>query len=248
LSGTSVIVTGAGQGLGRAFALFFAREGYTVTACDLNAVSVAAVVDEIEANGGEAIAVVADISVESDCRGVAERALERFGEIGVLINNAGIRTQERLPFWEVDPALWDRFMAVNIKGTWLMMRAVLPAMRERGGGSIINISSATFLEVPAFQAPYITSKAAIIGLTRAAARELGNQNIRVNAILPSSLATEVPKNVSDPEGAARRIALKALPRQQVPDDLLGTALFLASDASKFMTGQSLNVDGGQNFL
>jgi 3-oxoacyl-[acyl-carrier protein] reductase len=244
----SVVITGAGRGLGKAFAASFARDGYAVTLADVNAQDVAGVARDITAAGGRAHAVVADVSSERDCIRIAEEAVQQFGEIGVLINNAGKRTGEKWRFWDVPPDEWAQFLAVNLTGTWMMMRSVLPSMRSRGGGSIINISSTTIFEVPAGQAPYITTKAGIIGLTRAAARELGAENIRVNAIAPSSLDTGIPKGSPDPEGAARRNALKAIPRQEVPEDVIGTALFLASDGSAFLTGQTINVDGGQNFL
>jgi 3-oxoacyl-[acyl-carrier protein] reductase len=244
----SVIVTGAGQGLGRAFSHYFAREGYSVTACDANASGARKVAAEIRDAGGTAIAVEADVRDEAQCTLVADRARAAFGSVDVLINNAAVRAHHRRPLWEIPIDEWDPFMAVNVRGPWLMIRAVLPHMREAGSGSIINISSAAVLEAPVHQLQYITSKSALIGLTRAAARELGDYAIRVNAILPSSLTTEIPKTFSDPAATARHLELKSLRRAQTPDDLVGVALFLASDASRYMTGQSLNVDGGADFL
>ena len=244
----SVVVTGAGQGLGRALSLYFASEGYAVTACDLNASSVTSVAAEVTESGGQAIALEADISIASQGQAVIDEARRRFGGVDVLINNAAVRAHNRRPFWDIPEDEFDRFLAVNVRGTWAMMRAVVPHMQARRAGSIINISSAAVLEVPPNQLQYITSKAAVIGLTRAAARELGAFNVRVNAILPTSLTTEIPKKTSDPEGDRQRLLVKSLPRAQTPDDLVGVALFLASDAARYMTGQSLNVDGGTDFL
>ena len=244
----SVIITGAGQGLGRAFAHRFAREGYAVTACDIDADTLANVVADITSGGGTATAVACDVRSEEQCVRLAQRAQEAYGRIDVLINNAAVRALERRPFWEIPASEWDRFMDVNVKGAWFMMRAVLEAMKSGGSGSIINISSAGVLEAPPNQLQYITSKAALIGLTRAAARELGEFRIRVNAILPSSLTTEIPKPNVDAAATRLHINQKSLRRAETPDDLTGVALFLAADDSRYMTGQSLNVDGGADFL
>jgi 3-oxoacyl-[acyl-carrier protein] reductase len=244
----SVIVTGAGQGLGRALAIYFAHEGYRVMACDSNPESVASVVAAIQAGGGEAAWREADISVASHGEAVVDEACRLFGGVDVLINNAAVRAHVRRPFWEIPDEEFARFLAVNVQGTWSMMRAVVPHMQEQRAGSIINISSAAVLEVPPHQLQYVTSKAGVIGLTRAAARELGEWNVRVNAILPTSLETEIPKRTIDESGARRRLLVKSLRRAQTPDDLVGVALFLASDASRYMTGQSLNVDGGTDFF
>ncbi len=243
----SVVITGAAQGLGRALARAFASDGYAVAACDVQAEALEQTVGDITAAGGAAIAIACDISDAAQCVRAVDQAQAAFGRIDVL-NNAGLRALDRTPFWETTEATWDRFMAVNVRGSWLMTCAVRPHLLAAGGGSIIMISSAAVLEVPAMQAHYVTSKAALIGLTRATARELGAFGIRVNAILPSSLTTEVPKKVDDSEIVARRIAGKALARGQTPDDVVGVALFLASDAARYLTGQSLNVDGGGDFL
>jgi 3-oxoacyl-[acyl-carrier protein] reductase len=244
----SAIITGAGQGLGRAFARRFAHEGYAVTACDIDADTLARVVAEIVSDGGKATAVTCDVRSEEQCAQVARRAQKEYGSIDVLINNAAVRALERRPLWEIPVGEWDGFMEVNVKGSWFMMRAVLDIMKAGGTGSIINISSAGVLEAPPNQLAYITSKAALIGLTRAAARELGDFGIRVNAILPSSLTTEIPKRNIDPAATRLHINQKSLRRAETPDDLTGVALFLAADDSRYMTGQSLNVDGGADFL
>ena len=244
------IVTGAAQGIGREFALRFAEAGYAVVIADINEEKAHRVAAEIVQAGGIASAIATDVTVAKSCGAMADYARDRHGSLDVLINDAAVRATERQRFWDIDEAFWDHMMAVNVKGTWLAMRAVLPAMRAQGGGCIINISSSAFL----FGAPnlmhYNASKGAVIGMTRSAARELGEFNIRVNAILPGSVETEIAKPAGSrrPEDVAARAQGRIIQRSAVPKDLGGVALFLASDAAGYMTGQSLNVDGGQSFV
>jgi 3-oxoacyl-[acyl-carrier protein] reductase len=244
------LVTGAAQGIGRAFALRFAEAGYAVVIADINGAKADRVAAEIAEAGGTASAIETDVTLAESCSEMAGYAKMRHGSIDVLINDAAVRATERRRFWDIDEALWDRMMAVNVKGTWLAMRAVLPAMRAQGGGCIINISSAAFLSGAPNLMHYNASKGAVIGITRSAARELGEFNIRVNAILPGSVETEIAKPAAalKPEDVAARAQGRIIERSAVPSDLAGVALFLASDAAGYMTGQSLNVDGGQSFV
>jgi 3-oxoacyl-[acyl-carrier protein] reductase len=165
------------------------------------------------------------------------------------MNNAAVFSTITLkPFWELSVNEWDRLMAVNVRGTWLTMKAVVPPMREAGGGSIINISSTVVAGGRPNYLHYVASKAAVIGMTRSAARELGDFGIRVNCIMPGTIQTEVPRETVSPERRAALIASQSIKRAATPDDLVGVASFLASSDSQYMTGQTLDVDGGNTFL
>lgn len=251
MTGTSdqrvAIVTGGAQGIGRAYALRFAREGLTVVVADLNLEKAQAVADEI--GKGRAIAVGVDVGDEESTQRMAAAALAAFGRIDVLINNAAVFSTIRLkPFWDLTVAEWDHLMAVNVRGTWLAMKAVVPAMRERGEGSIINISSSVVAGGRPNYLHYVASKAAVIGMTRSAARELGDFGIRVNCIMPGTVQTEVPRETVSPERRAALLANQSIKRAATTDDLVGVAAFLASADACYMTGQTLDVDGGNTFL
>lgn len=245
-----IIVTGAAQGIGRAFAHRFAQAGYAVVVADINLSKASVVAAEIEAAGGLVSVVETDVASGKSCETMAAHAYERFGRIDVLLNNAAVRATERQSFWEIDESFWDKMMAVNVKGVWLAMCAVVPTMRAQGSGCIINISSAAFLAAAPKLMHYNASKGAVIGLTRSAARELGEFNIRVNAIMPGSVETEIAKPLGTmrPEDVASRSSGRIVNRNATPEDLTGVALFLASDAARYITGQSINVDGGLVFI
>jgi 3-oxoacyl-[acyl-carrier protein] reductase len=243
-----VIVTGAAQGLGRAYARRFASDGWRVVIADINGNKADGVRDEIVAAGGTAIAVTTDVSDEASCRAMAAAALGAYDRIDALVNNAAITDFERKPFWDIDVAEWDRILGVNTRGVWLAMKAVVPSMRVQRGGSVVNIASNTFLSGRAGLTHYIASKGAVIGITRAAARELGEDNIRVNCVLPGATPTEVPRFDLPPERVQVLLGGQAINRMEEPDDLVGVVAFLASEGARFMTGQSLVVDGGFSFL
>ncbi len=247
-AGRVAIVTGAARGIGRAFALRLARDGYRIAIADVNVAQAEEVCGEIAAAGGSAIAVRTDVGAEASCQACVSRTLAAYGRIDVLINNAAMFADlTRRPFWEVDIEEWDRVLGVNARGTWLMMKAVAPALRAQRSGSIINMSSNTFLSgVPGF-VHYIASKGAVVGITRAAARELGEYNVRVNCILPGLTRTEVVRASDEPGRYEQLLTSQSIKRVEVPEDLVGTAAFLASDDSGFMTGQALTVDGGNSF-
>jgi len=190
--------------------------------------------------------VQTDVAIEESANEMARRAVERFGRIDVLVNNAAIFAtipMSRAPFDEIDPAEWDRMMAVNLRGTWFACRAVVPQMRKQGYGKIINISSGTALKGSASRIHYVTSKAGILGFTRTLAMEVGKDNICVNCIAPGSTLSE--ENPDDAIVKYRQAAAstRALQRLQRPEDLVGAVAFFASPDSDF-TGQTLVVDGG----
>jgi 3-oxoacyl-[acyl-carrier protein] reductase len=240
------IVTGGGIGIGRAYCLALAREGAKVVAADIQEGEAKRVAEEIKKSGGEAMAVPVDVTSPEKTRAMADAALKRYGRIDILVNNAALYSAiKKKPFMEIDEEEWDRVMAVNIKGLFLCMQAVYPAMKRQGKGKIINISSGTALGGTPFYLHYVTSKAGVIGFTRALARELGGDNICVNAITPGlTISSPQQEGTLTPEQMADRRKKRSFQRDQKPEDLVGTVVFLASDDSDFITGQTINVDGG----
>mgnify|MGYP002655073445 FL=1 len=246
LSGKTVIITGAAGGLGRAFALGFAERGASVVVADMNEAGSAETVSLIEVAGGKAIAVQTNVTDKASCEAVADAAIAAFGSLDVLVNNAAIyATIERANFWEIDPNEWDKVMAVNVKGAWLASAAAYTRMSE--GGSIINIASATVFSGSPLWMHYVASKGAVIGMTRVMAREAGVKNITVNAIAPGFTLTEASLSIMD-DAASYGVSSRAIKRASTPDDMVGTALFLASDDASYITGQTLVIDGGKQFL
>lgn len=245
LAGRVSVVTGGGQGLGRAFAARLAAEGSQVVVADLNGERARAVATEI---GAGALAVEADVSDESDVAGLRDRVMERYGRVDVLVNNAAVfSTIKMKPFEEISVSEWDELMAVNVRGVFLCCRAFIAAMRQAGYGRIVNISSATFHSARPNYLHYVTSKGAVIGLTRALAREVGEHGITVNAVAPGATETEVPRETVTPQQVPRIIAGQSIKRRERPADLVGVVAFLAGTDSEFMTGQTLVVDGGVAF-
>ncbi len=240
------IVTGAAKGLGRAYAVGLARAGYAVVAADIAPVE--PVVEEIDAAGGVGLAVHVDVGDEESTLALGAAALERFGRIDVLVNNAAIFTSiVKRPFDELTVAEWDELFGVNVRGTWLCTRAVAPTRKERGYGKIVNVSSMTVPSgIPLF-AHYVASKGAIVALTRALARELGPWGICVNTISPDYVAHDADYASRQPGMAAALAAQRCFPRELTPDDLVGTVLYLAGPGSDFVTGQDLWVNGGRLF-
>src|SRR5438132_11397249 len=235
------IVTGGGIGLGRAYCKALAGEGARVVVADIAHDAAQAVAKEVSG-----LAVRVDVTSAAETAAMAARALEASGAIEVHVNNAGMYTAIRKrPFTEIPLEEWDRCMAVNVKGVYLCCRAVYAQMKKQGRGKIINISSGTVLGGTPMFLHYVTSKAGVIGLTRSLAREVGADNINVNAITPGlTIANEEQKKMLSEEYLAPRRQARALKRDQYPEDLIGTVLFLASSDSDFLTGQTINVDGG----
>ncbi len=241
------IITGAGQGLGREYALRFCKEGAKVVIADINLENARNVEKNLTDMGGESLALKVDISNAEDARMMAEKTVERFGKIDILVNNAAIYAGLAMQPWDmITEEEWDRVFQVNVKGQWLCMKAVVPYMKKLGKGKIINTSSSTvLLGIPLLLA-YAASKSAVIGLTRCVASELGEYGINVNTICPGLTMTEASIQMpGQPPGMAEFAAsMSAMRRSQQPEDLVGTALFLASEDSDFITGQMINVDGG----
>jgi 3-oxoacyl-[acyl-carrier protein] reductase len=246
-----VVITGAGYGIGRAYALAMAEEGASVAAADIDMASAEDTVKKIQANGGKALALRTDVSSPESTLGMAKKTLEQFGRIDVLVNNAAILGKlkvARVPFFELEIDEWDRVIAVNLKGTFLCCRAVFPQMKAQGGGKIINVSTPGFFFGHANYVHYVASKGGVVGLTRAMARELGAYNINVNCVAPGATLSDDP-GVSGYEARKDRLQKTAvqdrcLKRMEYPADLVGTVIFLASSDSDFVTGQTIIVDGG----
>jgi NAD(P)-dependent dehydrogenase (short-subunit alcohol dehydrogenase family) len=238
-----IIITGGAKGIGRAYGLAVAAEGARVVVADI--ADPTATVKEIEARGAQALGVRCDVSREQDTQRMATETIARFGRIDVLVNNAALYgTLARRPFMEIPVEEWDQVMAVNLRGLFLCARAVFPAMKARGKGSIINISSSTFFKGVPDYIHYTTSKGGVVGFTRSLARELGDVGIRVNAIAPGfTLSGDNEKNISE-ERKQANVRMRMLKRAELPDDVVGTLVFLASDDSDFITGQTILVDGG----
>ncbi len=248
LAGQVAVITGAAGGLGRSFALAFAAAGAAVVAADRNEAGVAAVAAEVAERGGRAIAVAVDVTSAASVEAMAERAVAWGGGVDILVNNAAIYAGlERRPFWELDEDAWDRVLAVNLKGAWLCAKAVFPAMRQRGRGKIVNVASATVFSGSPLWAHYVASKGALIALTRTMAREAGDHGVTVNALAPGFTLTEASLGLVE-DAASYGVNRGAIKRAAYPDDMAGAALFLASPASDFISGQTLIVDGGRQFI
>ncbi len=244
-----VAITGAAQGLGRAYAMRFAREGHRVVALDIQAEAVARVAAEVEAAGGECLPLAVDIGDVGSVDRAAAAIDARYGRCDVLVNNAAIfSTIKMRPFEQIPVEEWIRVLHVNITGSFLMARAMVPLMRRHRWGRVVNVSSAAYVMGRPNYLHYTTSKAAVVGMTRSMARELGPDGITVNALLPGATDTEVPRETVTPEQKRQQIAMRCIHREEGPRDLEGVVSFLASDDSAFVTGQSLVVDGGYTFL
>ena len=244
------IVTGAARGLGRAYAEALAREGAAVVAGDVR--DCAETVKAIRDAGGRALGVLLDVASLDSCKATAEATIKEFGRVDALVNNAALYANLKGGrFDQLDEAQWDRIMQVNIKGVWNACRAVVPLMRAQKSGSVINISSLAPIYGLPYALDYSMSKGAVIAMTRSLARELGRDWVRVNAVAPSAVMTEGTKEFFGEklEKAKQVIAQgQSLQRNLETGDLTGTIVYLVSDASRFVTGQTIMVDGGTVFL
>jgi NAD(P)-dependent dehydrogenase (short-subunit alcohol dehydrogenase family) len=247
--GRVALITGGGQGLGFAFATRLAAEGADIVIADIEKAEAAA--SKISASGARAIGVAADVSKEADAERSAARAIEAFGRIDILVNNAAFfATMTHGPFENIGVEEWNRMMSINVLGTYLFCRACVPHMRKQGGGRIINIASGTALKGVPGSLHYVASKGAIIAFTRSLARELGKDNITVNAVAPGLTLSDgvVARRGSNDASLEVQRRSRALQRDEKPEDLVGVVSFLASDDAAFMTGQTLAVDGGSAMI
>jgi NAD(P)-dependent dehydrogenase (short-subunit alcohol dehydrogenase family) len=248
LKGKRALVTGGASGIGRAIALLFAQEGAAVVVADLNAVRGQAVADEINAQGGQALFVACDVTKAADCEQAVRQAVETFGGLDVVVNNAG--TTVRRSVVDLEEADWDRVMAVNAKSVYLVSKAAILVMQRAGrGGSIVNISSGWGLVGGANAAVYCASKGAVVLLTKATALDFAADNIRANCLAPGDTDTPMLRDeaaqLGQPEASfLADAASRPLGRVGTPEEIAQAALFLASDAASFVTGAVLVVDGG----
>jgi len=243
------IITGGASGIGRAYVLGMAGEGARVVIADIDEERAVATAREVEAQGGQALALWVDVSTASSTADMARRSVEHFGRIDILVNNAAVFARvpmAAVPPWEISEEEWDRLMAVNLKGPFLCARAVIPQMRAQGKGKIINISSGTVFWGSPLYLHYVTAKAGIIGMTRSLARSLGEFGITVNCIAPGGTVTEVlQQDAAFMDRQSATLGQRCIRRLEYPEDLVGTAIFLACDDSDFISGQTIVVDGGR---
>lgn len=246
-AGKTVIVTGAAGGLGRAFAQGFAAAGARLVVADIDESGVRETASLIASSGAEAHPVRVDVTDKASTDALAKAAIDAFGSIDVLVNNAAIyATLTRTPFTDIDPAEWDRVMAVNVKGTWLCSSSALEHMTQPGG-RIINIASATVFSGSPLWMHYVASKSAVIGMSRVMAREVGTRGITVNVIAPGFTLTEASLSLIE-DAEQYGVDRGAIKRASQPEDIVGTAMFLASENAGYVTGQTLVVDGGKQFI
>lgn len=239
------IVTGSAQGLGKTYALALSGEGARIVIADVIDTQDAKLA--IEERGGEVLALHVDVSDEKSTREMVQQTIERFGRIDVLINNAAIFASiVKKPFYALSGQEWDDVIRVNLKGAFFCCQAVYPQMKKQGKGKIINISSGTWFKGAPLFLHYVTSKAGIVGLTRALAREVGADGISVNAVAPGLTESDALRGnpINSKEMAQPTINSRCFKRAEQPEDLVGTIVFLASDESNFITGQTIVVDGG----
>lgn len=247
LESRTIIVTGGGHGIGRAYATRCAAEGAAVVIADIDGPAAATVASTIEASGGSALGMEADVRSLASMEEVVAAAESAFAGVDGLINNAGMLTIipiSRVGFESIGEEEWDDVLDTNLKGTWLACRAVAPAMRRRGGGSIVNIGSGTFFLGSPTRAHYVASKGGVIGLSRVLSRELAADSIRVNVIVPGSTLSEDEPTEEVVAMRSAPIANRSIKRIEVPEDLTGAAVFFLSADSEFVTGQTLVVEGG----
>ncbi|MDY6873153.1 MAG: SDR family oxidoreductase [Chloroflexota bacterium] len=247
LSGKVVIITGAGRGIGRRAALLFASEGAKLLLVDINAEAGESVAEEVLSEGGEAVFIKTDLTNAADVEAMVAAALERYGHIDVLYNNAGINHYGKLA--DTEESDWDKVMAVNVKSIYLTCKYVIPVMAAQNKGSIVNTGSTASLVGLKSLAVYTASKGAVLQLTRNMALDYAKDGIRVNALCPGVTATEMTQQVidddPDPQAARERFD-RVIPRGSMADpvEIANTALFLASDEASYITGAAIPVDGG----
>lgn len=239
------IVTGAARGIGQEYCLALAREGAHIVAVDV--LSCAETVSQVQEAGGKALEIITDVADAQRTEAMASQVVQHYGRIDILVNNAAL-IPKLCPFDQIPEDEWDRVMAVNLKGMWLCCKAVMPTMRAQGKGKIINIASDTIWLGAPMLLHYVSSKGAILAFTRALARELSGTGVNVNCVTPGLTLTEGVQNMTDPETVgyiqAATVGQQIIKRNEQPEDLSGAVVFLASNDSDFITGQTINVNGG----
>ncbi len=244
--GKVAIVTGAGQGLGRAYAEALAAEGASVVIAEINEGNAKDVAEAITTAGGAALAARTDVTDPDSCAAMVQAAVDAYGTVDILVNNAAIYDGLTMDVFEdLDMAVWDRVMAVNVKGTWLATRAVAPIMKEKGYGKIVNVSSTVAYIGPPLLLHYVASKGAVVAMTKALAKELGEYGVRVTALAPGMTFTEATKNIlPDPIMGDMFMEMQCLKEKMQPEHVVPALLFLCSPESDFVVGQNWVVDGG----
>lgn len=249
LAGKVALVTGAAQGIGATYAAALAAEGARVCVSDVSdtAASAKAAATAGKAAGGDAFGIRCDVSDAASVKAMVDATIARWGKVDILVNNAGIFGNLSLkPLLEITSAEFDKVMAVNVRGSFECVKAVVPHMRKQGYGKIVNVASGTVFKGPPLLLHYVTSKGAVVAMTRSLARELGDGGIRINAIAPGLVMSD--NVVANPswKGAVvdNNTASRSIKREAVPEDMAGTVVFLCSAESDFITGQTLVVDGG----
>jgi 3-oxoacyl-[acyl-carrier protein] reductase len=242
------IITGAGQGIGKYYANRLAAEGAKIVIAEYNEESGQVAVNEITATGNEACFIQTDVSDENSAINMAKKAVEKYGRIDVLINNAaifaslGFKSYDQIPVDE-----WDRVMAVNLKGLWFCCKAVIPYMKEQKKGKIINTSSSAWDLGRAQYLHYVTSKAGVVGFTRGLAKEVGDWDINVNCVSYAGVVTEIERESYNTDAQEWVMNQQCIKRPGAPRELVGTIIFLASDDSDFISGQNIHPNGGFYF-
>ncbi len=246
LAGRVAVVTGGGKGIGAHYVRALAAAGARVAAADIDAAAAAATAEGLSNEGVEVVGLPVDVADAASVERMVTQVVDRFGRLDVLVNNAALFSvlMPRRAFQDLLPEDWDRVLAVNVKGLFLCARAAFPHLKASGHGRIINVASGTvFSGSPGFL-HYVTSKGAVVAFTRALAREVGEHGITVNAIAPGLTASETAVATYAPGEMEARAQTRAMKRVEVPEDLVGTVVFLASDDAAFITGQTIVVDGG----
>ena len=245
LAGKTVVITGAGRGIGAVMAKRMAQEGANVVVTDV--LDTKGTVEAISESGGSAIGISVDVTSDDNLAAMVEATEKAFGSLDILVNNASIfAALQPKPFMQIDNDEFDKVMTVNARGVHQATRAVVPAMLRAGGGKIVNIASGTFYYGAPGLSHYTASKGAVIALTRCHGRELGDKNIQVNAIAPGLTESEALQgNTGFDPARAPTVQSRSIKREMLPEDLLGTLMYLITPDSNFVTGQTLNVDGGK---
>ncbi len=242
LQDRTVVITGAATGIGQGFALASCAHGANVVVADIGPAD--ETVQRVQQAGGQALYVQTDVSDAASVDRMAQQAVERFGRIDGLINNAAYFREVKLTeFEQIDPVVWDRIFAVNVKGVWHCCKAVMPAMRRQGSGAILNIASVVAVAGQPGYLHYVASKGAVLSMTKGLAKEVGKYGVRVNCIAPGFVITDATRD-RPVEWQQSFLKARAIGREQRPDDLVGTAVYLLSDLASFVSGQTIVVDGG----